>query len=317
MLKFFSLKICRRVGMADEADSKSVARKSVRVQVPPPALTLGSFFLGGFMIVFDNVSFTYGKRKVLNNLNFSLCEGEFLSVLGKNGSGKSTMAKLFNGILLPTEGEVIVDGLKTSDEKSLREIRTKVGVVFQNPDNQMVTTPLEDEIAFGPENLCLSSEEIEERVESALRAVGLSDCRKKAPEELSGGQKQLAAIAGVLAMKPKVLVLDEPTSMLDPLNRRNFMAILNNLRKEFSLSIVLITHHMEEAIFSDRIFILSEGEKVKSGSPREIFSETDILNSNALTVPEITRLGKILFERGIISREIVLNEEELLEALND
>ncbi len=270
------------------------------------------------MITFDNVSFSYGEQKVLSNINLTINDREFVCILGRNGSGKSTLARLCNGILIPEEGCVIIDGMKIdskTDTPTLKKIRERVGIVFQNPDNQMVTSPLEDEAAFGPENLCLSSDEIEKRVSEALEMVGLLKFRKKNPLELSGGEKQKAAIAGVLAMKPHTMVLDEPTSMLDPLARRELMGKILELKEKLSLSIILITHHMEEAVFSDRVIIMNKGEILNLGTPEEIFSDYETLKKASLILPEITTLGKLLFEKGLISKRTVLCREELLEEL--
>ena len=253
------------------------------------------------IISFNNVSFSYRPDSplVLNGISGDIYEGEFVAVLGYNGSGKSTMAKLMNGILLPSSGDVLVDGINTKDESNLIEIRKNVGMVFQNPDNQIVATIVEEDIAFAPENLGLPQQDIEKRVTDAIDAVGLNKHRFDAPYKLSGGQKQRVAIAGVLAMEPRCIVLDEPTAMLDPVGRQLVMNVVKKINKEKGITIVLITHFMEEAALADRIIVLSDGVVALNGTPHEVFSDYKTMLNLGLDVPVSTRLAIALSERGI------------------
>lgn len=253
------------------------------------------------MIELDNVSFMYenAARPALSNISFTIEDGEMLAVVGHNGSGKSTLAKQLNGLLLPTEGRVLVDGMDTSTQALLLKIRQRVGMVFQNPDNQLVTTIVEEDVAFGPESLGIPSQQIRERVDEALYAVGMSEYKLHAPHMLSGGQKQRVAIAGMLAMRPKVLVLDEATSMLDPEGRRDILEIVRRLNSELNMSVVLITQLMEEAAMCSRIAVLSQGELIRLEAPAAVFREEAMLCEAGLDVPEMVRLRSSLEKRGI------------------
>lgn len=270
------------------------------------------------LLEFNNVSFSYddtnnGKRAV-KGLSFKIEEGEFVAMLGHNGSGKSTVAKLMNALLIPTDGDVIVNGNNTKDEKTLFEIRKTVGTVFQNPDNQMIATIVEDDIAFGPENIGLSREEIGNRIEFALKSVGMEKYRHATPFNLSGGQKQRIAIAGVLAIKPRLLVLDESTAMLDPKGRREVLNVIRKLNKEEGIAVVLITHYMDEAAEFDRVLVLNDGALVLEGTPREVFKEDKLLDVIGLKLPRPNKLAKYIKENGFDVGE-VLTTEELLEGL--
>jgi len=260
-------------------------------------------------------------KSVLKGINLNIAKGEFLAVLGHNGSGKSTFAKLLNGIYIPSSGSVKVDGKNTSDEESIFEIRKNVGMVFQNPDNQIVATVVEEDVAFALENLGIPSAEIRERVDSALKSVGLYEERKKAPHMLSGGQKQRVAIAGVIALRPSYIVLDEPTAMLDPVGRAEVMEVLHKLKNEFGLSVILITHNMDEAAEADRIVIINDGEVICDGKPPEVFSQVEMLKSVGLDVPQTTELLYELRKEGaevsinkLSVAECVAELEKLLEA---
>ena len=240
----------------------------------------------------ENLHFTYQgeEKETLHGVNLEIEEGTFVAVLGHNGSGKSTMAKLFNGILLPGEGRVLVDGIDTTHEDKLLQVRATVGLVFQNPDNQIVANVVEDDVAFAPENLGVEPGEIRRRVDDALKAVGMYEYRMHAPHLLSGGQKQRVAIAGVLAMRPRCIVLDEPTAMLDPVGRREVIATVTKLCREKCITVVLITHHMSECVGADRLVVMSEGRIVADGTPRDVFSQVELLRSEGLSVPATTEL---------------------------
>ena len=239
-----------------------------------------------------------GAVEVLHGIDLAVEKGSFVAVLGHNGSGKSTLAKHFNAIALPSGGHVYVKGMDTLDEKLVIEIRRTVGLVFQNPDNQIVASVVEDDVAFAPENLGLPSEEIRERVDEALKAVGMYEYKDRAPHLLSGGQKQRIAIAGILAMRPECIVLDEPTAMLDPSGRREVLATIERLCRSEGMTVVLITHHMSEAVPADRIVVLSDGRLVMDGTPAEVFSRVEELRALGLTVPETTELLYELNRRG-------------------
>ena len=252
------------------------------------------------IIKIENVSYTYSdaKEPALREVTLDIARGSFTAVLGHNGSGKSTLAKCFNGILTPTEGRVLVEGMDTADEDRLLDIRRTVGMVFQNPDNQIVASVVEDDVAFAPENLGVPSAEIRQRVDAALKAVGMYDFRLHAPHLLSGGQKQRVAIAGVLAMQPECIVLDEPTAMLDPIGRREVLATVEALRREKGMTVVLITHHMSECIGADRLIVMSGGRVALDGTPREVFSQVEAMRGEGLDVPETTELLFGLREAG-------------------
>ena len=244
------------------------------------------------VIEFEQVHFTYpgGEREILCGIDLRIESGSFVAVLGHNGSGKSTLAKHMNAILTPTEGRVLVHGIDTADESRLLDVRRKVGMVFQNPDNQIVANVVEDDVAFAPENLGVPPEEIRQRVDTALRQVGMYEFRQHAPHLLSGGQKQRVAIAGVIAMQPDIIVLDEPTAMLDPSGRREVIETVTRLCREKGITVVLITHHMDECVGADRLVVMSEGRIVADGSPAAVFSQVELMEREGLTVPETTRL---------------------------
>ena len=240
----------------------------------------------------ENLHFTYAgdEHETLHGVDLEIEEGSFVAILGHNGSGKSTLAKLFNGILLPTEGRVLVDGIDTTHEDKLLQVRAAVGLVFQNPDNQIVANVVEDDVAFAPENLGVDPAEIRRRVDAALKTVGMYEYRLHAPHLLSGGQKQRVAIAGVLAMQPKCIVLDEPTAMLDPVGRREVASTVTRLCREEGITVVLITHHMSECVGADRLVVMSEGNVIADGTPRDVFSQVELLRSEGLSVPTTTEL---------------------------
>ncbi|MDR0918862.1 MAG: energy-coupling factor transporter ATPase [Oscillospiraceae bacterium] len=270
------------------------------------------------MIKIKNITFAYPSFEnkatpvVLKNLSLNIQEGEFLAVLGHNGCGKSTLARMLNGILQPQEGEIIVDGINAKDEEKLLELRQTVGLVFQNPDNQIVATIVEEDVAFALENLGVPTEEMRERVDIALKAVDMYKYRDHAPHRLSGGQKQRVAIAGIIAMRPKYIVLDEPTAMLDPIGRKEVLAVLDNLRKEYGISVVLITHFMEETVNADRIIIMDKGEIVEDDSPQVIFSKVNRLNELGLELPkQIDPLKLKALVRPLQSDNPVLRTEKL------
>ncbi len=272
-------------------------------------------------IEFENVSFAYRdeeegtEHKVIENLSLSIEKGDFVCVLGHNGCGKSTTAKLCNAILIPGSGKVYVDGIDTADESKINDIRRKVGMVFQNPDNQIVATIVEDDVAFGPENLGIEPTEIRRRVDEALKQVEMYDFRLSEPHKLSGGQKQRVAIAGIIAMKPECIVLDEPTAMLDPRGRREVMKTVKMLNEEFGITVVFITHYMDEAVRAKRVIVMDEGKIVLDGTPREVFVNTDTLKSVGLDVPEATELAMLLNKEGVKIKNDVLDIDELLDCV--
>ncbi|MDU7532783.1 MAG: energy-coupling factor transporter ATPase [Peptoniphilus sp.] len=272
------------------------------------------------MISIKNLSFKYDYEdenaiQILKDINLEIKEGEFVALLGHNGSGKSTLAKLINGLLLPGQGDVLVDGMNTKKEEEIWDIRRTAGMVFQNPDNQLVATIVEDEVAFGPENMGVEPSEIRRRVDRALEDVGMADYKKNAPHLLSGGQKQRVAIAGILAMSPKYIILDEPTAMLDPSGRREVMDTLIKLNKEEGKTIILITHYMEEAAISDRVVVMEDGKMVLSGTPREVFSQVDKIKGLGLDVPQVTELAYELKKDGLEISTEVLNIEEMVKEI--
>ena len=253
------------------------------------------------IIKFENVHYTYpgDQMESLCGVNLEIEEGSFVAVLGHNGSGKSTLAKHMNAILIPTEGKVTVSGIDSADENRLIELRRNVGMVFQNPDNQIVANVVEDDVAFAPENLGVEPKEIRRRVDEALKLVGMYDKRQHAPHLLSGGQKQRVAIAGVIAMDPKIIVLDEPTAMLDPIGREEVISTVTRLCREKGMTVVLITHHMDECIGADRLIVMSGGSIVADGRPAEVFADIELMEREGLTVPETTRLLYDLKQRGM------------------
>lgn len=273
------------------------------------------------LIEFQQVSFTYDDEVTeksffaLKDVDLSVHAGEFIAVIGHNGSGKSTLAKLSNSIYLPTKGKVFVEGMDTSVPENEFPIRKKVGVVFQNPDNQIVASIVEEDVAFGPENLGVPPKEIRQRVDKALRAVDMYDYRLHETHRLSGGQKQRVAIAGMLAMQPECLVLDEPTAMLDPKGRQEVMNIILRLNKETGISIILITHFMEEAVFADRIVIVDSGRIVSQGAPETVFADREVLKRCGLDVPEAADIAYRLRQKGIPIPENILTEEQLAKAI--
>lgn len=250
--------------------------------------------------------------RVLENLNLSIEKGSFVAVLGHNGSGKSTIAKLTNGILFPKSGQVIVDGQETKDDDTIFDIRKKVGMVFQNPDNQIVSSIVEEDVAFGVENLGIPSEECRKRVDDALRTVGMYEYRTKSPSKLSGGQKQRVAVAGIIAMKPMCIVLDEPTAMLDPSGRREVIETVKMLNRQEGITIILITHYMDEAVQADRVVVIDNGRIKMDGSPENVFSNVDELKGLGLDVPQSTEL---IHRLGIKNGKTVLNADSCVELL--
>lgn len=273
------------------------------------------------LIKFDNVSFSYETEdengnpkteKVLENFNFSIEEGSFVAVLGHNGSGKSTVAKLTNGILFADEGTVTVDSILARDDDTIYDIRKTVGMVFQNPDNQIVSSIVEEDVAFGVENIGIPSDECRKRVDEALKTVGMYDYRLRTPSKLSGGQKQRVAVAGIIAMKPKCIVLDEPTAMLDPSGRKEVIDTVMKLNREEGITIVLITHYMDEAVKADRVVVMDNGKIKLDGTPEQVFSDIDKVKSLSLEVPQSTELVSRL---GISSEKTVLNFEQCADLL--
>lgn len=268
------------------------------------------------IIEYKNVSFDYetddGQIKALKNINLSIEEGSFVAVLGHNGSGKSTLAKLTNGILYPTNGEVFVCGMQTKEDESIYQVRQNVGMVFQNPDNQIVSSIVEEDVAFGVENLGVSSDEIRKRVDEALKTVGMYKERLSSPANLSGGQKQRIAVAGIIAMEPKCIVLDEPTAMLDPSGRKEVIETIQKLNKEKGITILLITHYMDEAVKADRVVVLDDGVIQLDGTPKEVFRQVELLEKLSLEVPQSTSLVDKL---GIMPNDTVLNADECAKLL--
>ena len=252
---------------------------------------------------------------VLKGLDLTIPAGEFAAVLGHNGSGKSTLAKHFNAILLPTEGDVVVCGINTKDEDRLFDIRQQVGMVFQNPDNQIVATIVEEDVAFALENLGVPPEEIRRRVDEALKAVDMYEYREHAPHQLSGGQKQRVAIAGILAMRPEFIILDEPTAMLDPQGRREVLRTVKELNRDFGTTVVLITHYMDEAVQAGRVVVIDDGRILRDGTPKEVFTQVELLKSVGLDVPQVTELVYELRKAGVDLPLDILTEDECYEAL--
>lgn len=260
----------------------------------------------------DNVE---GITTAVDNVSLSVEPGQFIAILGHNGSGKSTLAKHINGILFPTEGTVWVDGMDTSDENNLWQIRETAGMVFQNPDNQIIGQVVEEDVGFGPENMGVPTEEIWKRVEESLRVVGMYEYRKASPNRLSGGQKQRVSIAGVLAMHPKCIVLDEPTAMLDPVGRKEVIDAVRGLNEVEKITIILITHYMDEIVHADKVYVMDQGHIEMEGTPREIFSQVERLKELRLDVPQVTELAYLLRKKGLPIPLGVLTIDELAEAL--
>lgn len=269
----------------------------------------------------EDISFKYFSHEngeehyALNGVNLEVKRGEFLVVLGHNGSGKSTIAKHINALLLPTDGTIYVKGLNTKDKDNLWEVRKTAGMVFQNPDNQLVATIVEEDVAFGPENLGVESKEIRVRVDEALKKVGMYEYRRHAPHLLSGGQKQRIAIAGILAMQPECIIFDEPTAMLDPSGRKEVMNTIREINKNLGITIVLITHYMDEAAQGDRVIVMEQGKIVLEGNPREVFSKVKTMKEIGLDVPQVTELAYELQKEGINISTEILNVDEMVNAL--
>ncbi len=272
------------------------------------------------LIKINHITHTYHSDREndivsLSDINLNICKGDFIAVIGANGSGKSTLAKHINGLLLPTKGDVIVDGCNTKDRKKIWEIRKKVGMVFQNPDNQLVATTVEDDIAFGLENIGIDEPEMKKRVEWALRLVDMADLRYSEPHILSGGQKQRIVIAGALAMHTSYLILDEPTSMLDPKGRKEVLGIIKKLNRDEGITILYITHIMSEVVEFNKIIALEKGGIVLNGAPKDIFLDVETLDKLRLELPQITKLARILNQKGLDIPSNILNEEEMIEKL--
>ena len=273
----------------------------------------------------ENLTFEYIRRdeegnvegitKAVDNVSIDIKQGDFVAVLGHNGSGKSTFAKHLNALVMPTEGTVWVDGMDTREEENTLKVRQTAGMVFQNPDNQIVGTLVDEEVGFGPENIGVPTEEIWERVEKSLKAVGMYAFRNQSPNKLSGGQKQRVAIAGIVAMKPKCIVLDEPTAMLDPLGRKDVLNVLHELNRQENVTVILITHYMEEVIDIDKLYVMDDGKLVMSGTPREIFSQVEKLKELRLDVPHVTELAYELQKEGVPLKNGILTSEEFTQEL--
>lgn len=277
------------------------------------------------MIKVKDLAFEYIRRdeegnvesinRAIDGVSLNVEKGDFIAILGANGSGKSTLAKHINAILYPTEGSVWVNGLSTTEENNLWEIRQSAGMVFQNPDNQIIATVVEEDVGFGPENLGIPTEEIWERVEQSLKAVGMLEYRSKSPNKLSGGQKQRVAIAGIMAMKPECIVLDEPTAMLDPNGRKEVISTVRSLNKKEKVTVLLITHHMDEVIYADKVFVMEHGKVMMQGTPREVFSRVEEIKGLRMDVPQVTELAYELRNAGLDIPEGILSVEELVTVL--
>lgn len=270
-----------------------------------------------YQIVIEGLKFRYSEEGewVLKNINLKVKQGEFVAIIGHNGSGKSTLAKHLNALLIPDEGRVMVAHMDTRDQDKVWDIRQNIGMVFQNPDNQIVATIVEEDVAFGPENQGIPPEEIRKRVDEALKAVNMYEYRTHGPHLLSGGQKQRVAIAGVLAMRPRCIVLDEATAMLDPQGRREVMETIKRLNKEEGITIIHITHYMEEAVEADRVIVMDSGKIVLEGNPREVFSRISLLKELGLDVPQLTELSQRLQEAGVPITGNILSEDEMVREL--
>lgn len=272
------------------------------------------------IITIEDLTFEYTRGndeepiRALDGVNLEFDEGSFTAIIGKNGSGKSTLAKNLNGLLVPTSGTVFVDGYDTRDDDSIWEIRQRAGMVFQNPDNQLVSSIVEDDVAFGPENLGIEPAEIRRRVDKALEDVNMGQYKNKAPHLLSGGQKQRIAIAGVVAMRPKIIIFDEPTAMLDPKGRKEIMKIIDELHRD-GITVILITHFMEEVVWADRVIIMHEGKVLLDGTPQEVFSKADVIKAANLELPLMVELGERLKAQGLDLPAGIIKEEEMVKAL--
>lgn len=269
------------------------------------------------MISTDSITFSYQadgekERKVLKNISLNIPKGDFVAVLGHNGSGKSTLAKHFNAILLPNGGKVLVNGMDTSDDSLIWDIRKTAAMVFQNPDNQIVATVVEEDVAFAAENLGVPPKQIRERVDNALKIVGMSEFKLHAPHLLSGGQKQRVAIAGVIAMRPDIIIFDEPTAMLDPHGRREVMQCIENLNSNYGITVVLITHNMDEAVRAKRVVVIDDGSIVMDDTPKKVFSNIKAVKALGLDVPQVTQLAQLLKDRGIDMPGGILTVEECI-----
>ena len=277
------------------------------------------------MIKTDKLVFEYAKRdeegniigksRAIDEVSLDIEPGQFIAILGHNGSGKSTLAKHMNALLVPSDGTMWVDGMDTKEEEHLWDVRQSAGMVFQNPDNQIIGTVVEEDVGFGPENLGVPTEEIWQRVEDSLKAVGMIEYRHHSPNKLSGGQKQRVAIAGVMAMRPKCIILDEPTAMLDPNGRKEVLEAVSDLNRREGVTVILITHYMEEVVHADKVYVMDNGEVVMQGTPREIFSQVETLKEYRLDVPQVTLLAHELHKAGVDVPEGILTTEELVNAL--
>ena len=274
------------------------------------------------MIKIENLTYIYPQaedeteeKKALDNLSIEIKKGEFVAILGHNGSGKSTLGKLLNAQIMPTSGDIWVDDINSKNEDSIWDIREKCSMVFQNPDNQMVATTVEEEVAFGPENLAVPNPELRERVDNAIDLVGMTDFKKRNPSNLSGGQKQRVSIAGVIAMLSDYIIFDEPTAMLDPKGRKDVINLVKDLNKKYGKTIIYITHYMEEAVLADKIVVLDKGRKALEGSSREVFSQVSKMKELGLAVPQVTEVAYELKNKGITLDKLPLNIEEFLETI--
>lgn len=275
------------------------------------------------MIKIENLTYTYPtneedqkeQKKALDNLSLQIDKGEFVAILGHNGSGKSTLGKLLNGQIFPSSGDIWIDNLNTKDEERIWDIREKCSMVFQNPDNQMVATTVEEEVAFGPENLRVKNPELRERVDRSLKLVNMYDYKDRDPSALSGGQKQRVSIAGVIAMLSDYIIFDEPTAMLDPEGRRDVINLVNRLNKDYNKTIIYITHYMEEAVLADRIVVLNDGKKAIEGNAREVFSQVETMKELGLSVPQVTEVAYNLKKEGFYIDPLPLSIEEFLDLL--
>lgn len=256
-----------------------------------------------------------GEVPAVKDVNLSVEPGEFIAILGHNGSGKSTLAKHFNALLLPSEGCIVVDGMDTADENHTWDVRSTAGMVFQNPDNQIIGTVVEEDVGFGPENMGIPTDDIWKRVDDSLEKVGMTAYRYQSPNKLSGGQKQRVAIAGVMAMRPRCIILDEPTAMLDPNGRKEVLEAVRELNRKEKVTVILITHYMEEVIHADRVYVMDSGNVVMQGNPKEIFSQVDTLKKYGLDVPQVTLLAYELKKSGVDVPDGILTTEELVSAL--